>query len=193
MAGERTDSAGGARLALIETGIRSFGRSGFGVGLREVALEAGLTAGSITYFFGGKKGLVAACDEHVMAEVRAQLPAILSSRKKTARLRGDAQRHLANLEYLMRALRESPAVLAEMEELLTGVACRQLEHASTTPPDRVELQARAAEVVRRSLGIAMLDHALEPPRTAADLAAFVTSSRDLSQQLASELATDSPP
>ena len=63
------------RTAIIEAAMRGFGERGFAAtGIREIAALAGTNVASISYHFGGKEGLRAACAEHivkVMAEVLA--------------------------------------------------------------------------------------------------------------------------
>ncbi|BDA64102.1 TetR/AcrR family transcriptional regulator [Actinomyces capricornis] len=46
--------------------IACFAREGFGVGLRVIAAQAGVTAGLITHHFGSKQGLRRACDAEVL-------------------------------------------------------------------------------------------------------------------------------
>lgn len=53
-------------------------RVGFRVGLRTVAADAGVTAGLIVHHFGSKDGLRRACDEHVLAVMRAAKAKVLT-------------------------------------------------------------------------------------------------------------------
>lgn len=48
-----------------DAAIIRFGTEGFGVGLRAIAAEAGVTAGLIIHHFGSKDGLRKVCDDHV--------------------------------------------------------------------------------------------------------------------------------
>jgi AcrR family transcriptional regulator len=58
---------------LRDAAIARFGRDGFAVGLRAIAAHAGVTAALIVHHFGSKEGLRRACDEHVLAVVRAEV------------------------------------------------------------------------------------------------------------------------
>lgn len=55
------------RTAIIEAAMRGFGERGFAAtGIREIAALAGTNVASISYHFGGKEGLRAACAEHIV-------------------------------------------------------------------------------------------------------------------------------
>jgi AcrR family transcriptional regulator len=58
------------RARVRQAAIARFGRDGFGVGLRAIAHDAGVSAASIVKLFGSKEALRAACDEHVFAIIR---------------------------------------------------------------------------------------------------------------------------
>ncbi|MEQ8449499.1 MAG: CerR family C-terminal domain-containing protein [Nitratireductor sp.] len=63
-------SADQTRLALVHAGLRLFGAKGFdGASTREIAAAAQANIGSIAYHFGGKKGLRAACADHIVATI----------------------------------------------------------------------------------------------------------------------------
>lgn len=71
--GERT------RAALIEAGLKLFGRNGFAAtSTREIAAEARANIGSIAYHFGGKEKLRDACAEHIVASIRAVADPVLA-------------------------------------------------------------------------------------------------------------------
>lgn len=71
--GERT------RAALIEAGLKLFGRNGFAAtSTREIAAEAKANIGSIAYHFGGKEKLRDACAEHIVASIRAVADPVLA-------------------------------------------------------------------------------------------------------------------
>jgi AcrR family transcriptional regulator len=53
-----------------DAAIVRFGRDGFGVGLRAVAADAGVTAALVVHHFGSKLGLRVACDDRVLAIMR---------------------------------------------------------------------------------------------------------------------------
>ena len=71
-----TKDAGDTREAIIEAAMRGFGEKGFAAtGIREIAALAGTNVASISYHFGGKEGLRAACAEHIVdADGRASSP-----------------------------------------------------------------------------------------------------------------------
>jgi len=55
------------REAILEAALRGFGKKGYdATGIREIAAGAGSNVASISYHFGGKEGLRAACAEHIV-------------------------------------------------------------------------------------------------------------------------------
>lgn len=55
------------REAILEAALRGFGEKGYdATGIREIAAGAGSNVASISYHFGGKEGLRAACAEHIV-------------------------------------------------------------------------------------------------------------------------------
>ncbi|MCR4266395.1 CerR family C-terminal domain-containing protein [Nitratireductor sp. ZSWI3] len=64
----RLTSAEHTRLALVQAGLQLFGEKGFeGTTTREIATAAKANIGSISYHFGGKEGLRAACADHIVS------------------------------------------------------------------------------------------------------------------------------
>ncbi|SEE95947.1 TetR/AcrR family transcriptional regulator [Ruania alba] len=55
---------------ILAAAVRRFGADGFGVGLREIGADAGVSAALVIRHYGSKDGLRRACDEHVLTEVR---------------------------------------------------------------------------------------------------------------------------
>ncbi len=157
-----------------------FGQHGFGLGLREIAAEAGVTAGSVTYHFGGKTGFLAACDRQVLDGARIYLPAVMASGEREVQLRGNDRTHLHLLRYLMRSLAESTALVEPFIEILVDATRTEvLAHFQAEHPDPGCVDTAARDVIRRTLGVAMLDHALTAPTTAEELQAMLTSWRNI--------------
>ncbi|WP_028046113.1 TetR/AcrR family transcriptional regulator [Cellulomonas sp. URHE0023] len=59
-----------ARARIRDAAVARFGRDGFGVGVRLIAADAGVSAGLVIHHFGSKDGLRAACDEFVLETIR---------------------------------------------------------------------------------------------------------------------------
>lgn len=63
-----------AREKLIEAGLELFSEYGFAEApVRDIAKRAGQNIGSITYYFGDKKGLYTAVAETIVAEMQSQI------------------------------------------------------------------------------------------------------------------------
>jgi TetR/AcrR family transcriptional regulator, regulator of cefoperazone and chloramphenicol sensitivity len=58
------------RARIRDASIRRFGVDGFGVPVRALAAEAGVSPALVIHHFGSKEGLRAACDEHVLRMIR---------------------------------------------------------------------------------------------------------------------------
>ena len=68
MRGRSQGSGQGTRDAIVRAAMRGFAEKGFeATSIREIAAMAGTNVASISYHFGGKDGLRAACAEHVVS------------------------------------------------------------------------------------------------------------------------------
>ena len=82
----RRRNAAATRQAILESARRAFARAGFhGVGLREIAAEAGVTAMLVARYFGSKEGLFAEVVAASMVE-----PVILTSENLKSERLGEA-------------------------------------------------------------------------------------------------------
>ncbi len=64
------------REAILDAALRGFGERGFAAtSVREIAAAAGSNIASISYHFGGKEGLRAACAKHIVARMGLVLEA----------------------------------------------------------------------------------------------------------------------
>ena len=59
-----------ARARIRDAAVRRFGMDGFGVSVRTIAADAGVSAALVIHHFGSKEALRAACDEHVLRVIR---------------------------------------------------------------------------------------------------------------------------
>ncbi len=75
----------GTRHALIETGLRLFGKQGFAAtSVRQLAIEAGVNIAAIAYHFGSKDGLRLACAEEFGRRMGAAILAASGANFATA-------------------------------------------------------------------------------------------------------------
>lgn len=61
-----------AAARIRDAAIEQFGQHGFGVGLRRIGDAAGVSAALVIHHFGSKDGLLRACDDYIVEEIRAQ-------------------------------------------------------------------------------------------------------------------------
>ncbi|WP_026875677.1 TetR/AcrR family transcriptional regulator [Jiangella gansuensis] len=101
-----------------DAAIMRFGRDGFGVGLRAIAADAGVTAGLVVHHFGSKDGLRRACDDHVLAFIRAEKTKAATSGTASMLLAqlAEIDRFAPMLRYLLRSLQSGGTMAAELVE-----------------------------------------------------------------------------
>ena len=62
------------RARLIDSAMRLFGERGFGAATtRDIAVDAGVNAPALQYYFGNKEGLYLACVEFIIERVWEQV------------------------------------------------------------------------------------------------------------------------
>ncbi|WP_087625574.1 TetR family transcriptional regulator [Aeromicrobium sp. PE09-221] len=154
-----------AAARIRDTAIELFGREGFGVGLRAIAEEAGVSLGLIRHHFGSKEGLRRACDDHAMGHLQELQAEQVGAGEKTATLLDQLaaiEDYRPFVRYFLQVLRsgDGPASLlidrltaSTLEYLEAGVA-KGMFKPSIDPP------ARARFLVLMKLGAMVLQHAL---------------------------------
>ncbi|MGI3127068.1 CerR family C-terminal domain-containing protein [Nitratireductor sp. PBL-C9] len=134
-AGARLSSAEHTRLSLIQAGLKLFGEKGYdGTTTREIASAAGANIGSISYHFGGKEGLRAACADHIVELVGGIAGSALDvPSEATGQLDPAAARAI-----LMRVLETMTGFIAARPEagLIVKFVLRELAH-PTVALDRI--------------------------------------------------------
>lgn len=151
------DLTGRARIR--DAAMLLFGRDGFGVGLRQVAADAGVSPALVLHHFGSKEGLRAACDEHVHDALRA---AKADAMDRPAQ---DVLQELAATEqygplvaYLVRVVLDGgPGAAAFVDDMLADTVA-YLEHgerAGIVRPSS-DPQGRARYVLAGQLGLLLL-------------------------------------
>jgi AcrR family transcriptional regulator len=140
--------------------IVRFGRDGFGVGLRAIAADAGVTAGLVVQRFGSKEGLRRACDEYALQ--------ILWEQKAKAMTDGSASTlwvQMAQIEqyapiarYLLRCVQDGGAMATALIDDLIADTEQHLatgEAAGLIRPSR-DPAARARFLTYQSMGSLLL-------------------------------------
>src|SRR3954468_6963488 len=127
-----------ARARIRDAAIRRFGADGFGVSVRAVAAEAGVSPGLVIHHFSSKDNLRAVCDEHVLRTIReAETDAF------TQRAPAEWLHQLAALDeyaplvgYLVQALLAGGELAAPLLRRMTNDAEVDLPNAAeVSPPD----------------------------------------------------------
>jgi AcrR family transcriptional regulator len=103
-----------AAARIRDAAIAQFGAHGFGVGLRQIAEAAGVSAALVIHHFGSKDGLRAACDDYVAEAIRTSKSEAMRSHDPASWLAqlSEIESYAPLTAYLMRSL-QSGADLAK--------------------------------------------------------------------------------
>ncbi|WP_065483371.1 TetR/AcrR family transcriptional regulator [Streptomyces sp. PTY087I2] len=153
---ESASADGGTAVRIRDAAIARFGRDGFGVGLRVIAADAGVTAGLVVHHFGSKGGLRRACDEQVLSAIREE-----KRKAFTDGTAGMLLEQMASVErfaplvlYVLRSLQAGGELAAELVEQMTADAEQYLaagEAAGVVRPSR-DPAARTRYLALQSAG-----------------------------------------
>lgn len=168
-------AAENARDRIRDAAIESFAYEGFDVGMRAIAARAGVTAGLITHYYRSKARLRQECDEYMLQYSASRLPSNLERASVEETLTGDLEFLTQAVHYTIRSLREGGLFCDTFlkftlentrERIDAGIASGALQ-----PSD--DEDARARVVLRHCLGAALLDFALDAPRTPEETVTFL--------------------
>ncbi|TDC53315.1 TetR/AcrR family transcriptional regulator [Jiangella ureilytica] len=139
-----------------DAAIVRFGRDGFAIGLRTVAADAGVTAGLVVHHFGSKDALRRACDEHVLAVIRAEKTKAVTTGTAAMLFAQLAQiEHFAPMvRYLVRSLQSGGDLASALVEHLMADAQRYLAagvEAGVIRPSR-DPEARSRFLAYQNIG-----------------------------------------
>ncbi|WP_071990796.1 TetR/AcrR family transcriptional regulator [Rhodococcus rhodnii] len=157
-----------ARARIRDAAVEVFGREGFSASVRTIAARAGVSPGLVIHHFGSKEGLRQACDDRIdalMADKIATVsgpgemgPAVLAYLSDTDTLGGVYL-------YAIRSIQAGGQLAHGLYDRLTRATRRYLETGVANGSIRpgADEDARAAYLVRHSLGIMLTDFLLHPP------------------------------
>ncbi|WP_426594104.1 TetR family transcriptional regulator [Cellulomonas sp. McL0617] len=163
----RSDEDLTARARIRDAAVARFGRDGFGVGVRAIAADAGVSAALVIHHFGSKDGLRAACDEHVLETVKREKSDAMQDQAPS-----DVIGRLARIEeyaplfaYIVRSLLEGGVLAAKFVDGLVADADAYLETGERTGTVRAseDPRGRSRTLVATQVGLivmAQLDGAL---------------------------------
>lgn len=128
--------------------IARFARDGFGVSLRAIAADAGVTAGLITHHFGSKDGLRRACDAEVLrlTEEVKRSSAYFGGPTDLMTQMSQVKEYIPATAYAMRSLMEGGGLATALMDLFVGDTVSYMSDAvkagAVTPSHDEEARAR---------------------------------------------------
>ncbi|MDD9205193.1 TetR family transcriptional regulator [Georgenia sp. 10Sc9-8] len=153
------------RARIRQAAIVRFGQEGFGVGLRAIAADAGVSPALIVRHYGSKAGLREACDESVLRLVRDSKTTTVGAGSPTAVLDQLAriEEYGPALLYVVASLNAGGPLARELVEHMVADALEYLEAGvanGVIRPSR-DPEARARFLTRTGLGALLLQLRLE--------------------------------
>lgn len=125
-----------------------FARDGFGVGLRTIAADAGVTAGLIAHHFGSKDGLRRACDAEVLrlTEEVKRSSTYFGGPTDLMTQMSQVEEYIPATAYAMRSLMEGGELATTLMDLFVGDTVSYMSDAvkagTVTPSHNEEARAR---------------------------------------------------
>ena len=189
------------RARIRDAAIEVFVREGFSASVRAVAAHAGVSPGLVIHHFASRAGLRAECDARVLELSRTRTDHVLGTDQNPSSTGdvGDA------VTETLRSLAESGPLLVYITRLVTegGETARTfVDHlvrdvetsmtsavAAGTVRPSVDEPARARYLVAMSLGVLMIDLAMNPPPDPTDGAAILHEYVNRTMVPATEYAT----
>ena len=170
-----------------------YGREGFGVGLRTIAEDAGVSAALIVHHFGSKEALRAECDAYVLEAIReSKERALLSGSTEELLLQLASMDEYAPLVgYALRSLQAGGDLARDFIDHFVAdaeVYIAAAVAAGTMRPSRDE-KARARYLTIQGLGALLLDLTSNPPADPTDVVGILHGYRDRMMLPAVELFT----
>jgi AcrR family transcriptional regulator len=143
-------------VRIRDAAIARFGRDGFGVGLRTIAADAGVTAGLLVQRFGSKEELRRACDARALEILRDEKTrALVDGSGATMWMQmAQVEQFAPVVRYLMRSLQDGGPLAAVLIEHVIGDSMQYLaagEAAGVVRPTR-NPAARSRFLAYQSLG-----------------------------------------
>ena len=155
-----------ARARIRDAALTRFGRDGFGVSVRAIAEEAGVSPGLVIHHFGSKEQLRAACDEYVLrltADTKNEVVTRMSADHFLQQL-AEVDGYGDVLGYLLRSFQSGGQVASSLFDRMVQDVEAYLaegERAGTIRPSR-DPAARARYAVSMALGSLMLHTTMRP-------------------------------
>ncbi|MCW3159589.1 TetR/AcrR family transcriptional regulator [Micropruina sonneratiae] len=119
-----------ARDRLRDAAIESFARRGFGATVREIAADAGVTAGLITHHFGSRARLRTECDTEVLRRIQAiNEDGLRRSPEQQLAMIGEIDAQGSTMSYALRLVRDGGPASRDFLERMVADSLGYLEAA----------------------------------------------------------------
>ncbi len=189
----RESGSGSTPERILTAAVRRFGIDGFGVGLREIAADAGVSAALVIRHYRSKDGLRAACDEHVLAEVRrVKMESVTSDTRSLLERLAHMEEYAPLTGYVIASLIDGGDLARDLIEHMVADAVDYLAEGERTgmiTPSR-DPEARARYLTYAGLGGLLLQIRLASSDRPRDPAAMMRTFMQQSMLPSLEIYTD---
>ncbi|WP_017604707.1 TetR/AcrR family transcriptional regulator [Nocardiopsis alkaliphila] len=137
-----------ARARIRDAALTRFGKDGFGVSVRAIAEEAGVSPGLVIHHFGSKDKLRAVCDEHVRQVITDTKTASVVSHDPQGFLHTMSryEEYAGVLGYIIRSIQSGGELGRHLFEMMVvdaeGYLARGVEEGTIRPSREPEKRAR---------------------------------------------------
>lgn len=174
MAGER----------ILQAALRRYAADGLSAPLRQVAADAGVSAGLIIHHYGSREKLLEACDARALEVTRQEKSGLMRGGAAEMLIQlADAEKYAPVVGYVLRRLQAGGPMAGQLVEAFVDYAVVYLEegvHEGTLSPSH-DPEGRARVMIEMGLGALLLQ--LPAQRGHLDLAELPTWMRSYTERI----------
>lgn len=148
-----------ARERILQAALRRFAVDGLSASLRQVASDAGVSAGLIIHHYGSRENLLGACDARVLEVTRREKSGLMQGGAPQMLIQlADVETYAPAVGYVLRRLQAGGAMVTQLVDDFVAEAAEYMEEgvASGALTPSHDPQARARVLTEMALGALLL-------------------------------------